>query len=251
MPPSGQEIKPDDLPTADTGFHTTRWTLVLDAREEHAPSKEAFGKLYLKYQYPIYAFIRRCGSTPHEAEDLVQEFFYRVLQRDWLANVHPAKGKFRSFLLICVKNFLSNERDKVLAKRRGGGYQIVPLQSQDAETRYSLEPVDSASPDVVFERQWVFELLQQTIDMLRLEYVQANRLDWFEEMQGFLPGGQETVTRAEIAQKWGLSANAVDVAIHRLRQRFGALLRQGVAETVSSDSEVEEEIRHLMSVLSK
>ena len=251
MPQSLQEPQPDDLSNAGTGFHTTHWTLVLNAREAHPASKEALGKLYLKYWYPIYAFIRRYGSTPHEAEDLTQEFFYRVLQRDWLANVHPAKGKFRSFLLICVKNFLSNERDKVLAKRRGGGYQIVPLLSQDAETRYSLEVADPASPDVMFERQWVFELLQQTIEMLRLEYSQANRLDWFEEMQGFLPGGQEVLSRAEIAQKWGLSANAVDVAIHRLRQRFGVLLRQKVAETVSSDSEVEEEIRHLMSVLSK
>ncbi len=251
MPPSRPETKPDDLPTAATGFHTTHWTLVLNARDAETESQEALGKLYLKYWYPIYAFIRRHGSTPHEAEDLTQEFFYRVLQRDWLANVHPAKGKFRSFLLVCVKNFLSNERDKVLAKRRGGGQQLVALASKDAETRYSFEPADPASPDVLFERQWVFELLQQTLELLRQEFAQLNKLDSFEAMQGFLPGGQETISRAEIAQKKGLSANAVDVAIHRLRQRFGALLRQRVAETVSSNSEVDEEIRHLMSVLGK
>jgi RNA polymerase sigma-70 factor (ECF subfamily) len=224
--------------------------MVLAARDGNASAQEALARLCSSYWYPVYAFIRRNGSTPHEAEDLTQEFFYRVLQRDWLADVQPAAGKFRSFVLACVKNLLSNERDKVLAQRRGGGRCIVPLESENAETRYSFEPVDPITPDVLFERRWVFELMEQAIGALRAEYARTNRLDWFEELQGFLPCGRETASRTDIAKKRRITDNAVDVAIHRLRQRFGALLRQKVAETVSSESEVDEEIRHLMSVLS-
>jgi RNA polymerase sigma factor (sigma-70 family) len=250
MPPGPRYSSRDDLPTAAIGFHTTHWTVVLAARDGNASAQDALANLCSSYWYPVYAFIRRNGSTPHEAEDLTQEFFCRVLQRDWLSNVQPSGGKFRSFLLACVKNFLSNERDKVLAQKRGGGRCLIPLESENAETRYSFEPADPITPEVLFERRWVFELIEQAIGALRAEYARTNRLDWFEELQGFLPGGRETMSRADIAQKRGMTANAADVAIHRLRQRFGALLRLKVAETVSSESEVDEEIRHLMSVLS-
>lgn len=254
MAPSPPDPGRDDLPTvAASGFHTTHWSVVLAARETNAASAsaDAVASLYAKYWYPIYAFIRRKGATSHEAEDLTQEFFCRVSQRNWLENVHPAKGKFRSFLLVCVKHFLANERDKALAQRRGGGYHLVPLEREDAETRYPLEPADPLTPETLFERRWVYELLQKTIHDLRLEYAQSNRLDLFDELQCFLPGGKEGSSRAEVAQKRGLSANAIDVAIHRLRQRFGILLREKVAETVSSEAEVDDEIRYLMSILSQ
>jgi RNA polymerase sigma-70 factor (ECF subfamily) len=240
----------NEVPTAAIGFHTTHWTMVLSARNGNGSGTDALANLCSSYWYPIYAFIRRTGSSPHEAEDLTQEFFARILQRDWLANVHPAGGKFRSYLLACVKNLLSNERDKILAQRRGGGVCPIPLEGEDAETRYVIEPPDPVTPDVLFERRWVFELLEHTLEVLRKEYAQTNRLDWFDELEGYLPGGKEIISRAELALKRGVSANAIDVAIHRLRQRFGAILRQKIAETVSSDAEVDEEIRHLMSVLS-
>ena len=239
------------LPSVDQGFHTTHWTIVFAAKNETASAQEALASLCARYWYPIYAYIRRTGATPHEAEDLTQGFFCRLLQYDWLAKVHPAGGKFRSFLLACVKNFLANERDKVLAQRRGGGVRPLPLECEEAETRYMFEPADPTTPELLFERQWVFELLQQTVRTLREEYTASNRRELFEDLQGFLPGGEEKASRAQIAEKRGLSANALDVAIHRLRQHFGSLLRQRVAETVSSDSEVDAEIRHLMSVLSK
>jgi RNA polymerase sigma-70 factor (ECF subfamily) len=247
--PAG-DSKRDDLPTAGIGFQTTHWTMVLTAREGKAAAEDALASLCSKYWYPIYAFIRRSGASPHEAEDLTQEFFYRILQRDWLANVHRDGGKFRSFLLVCVKNFLANERDKILAQRRGAGHAPLPLERDGAETRYVFEPADPITPDLLYERQWVFELLERTVEALREEYAHTNRLDWFEELRGFLPGGKETMSRAELAQKRGLTANAVDVAIHRLRHRFGAVLRQKVAETVSSEAEVDGEIRYLMSILS-
>jgi len=250
MPANFQNSKRGDLPTAAMGFHTTHWTVVLAAQDGNASAHQALSNLCSNYWYPIYAFIRRNGASPHEAEDLTQEFFFRILQRDWLANVDPARGKFRSFLMVCVKNFLSKERDKALAQRRGGGLSLIPLERDDAEMRYKLEPADPITPEVLFERRWVLELLSWTIEALRQEYARTSRLDWFEELQGFLPGGKETLSRAELANKRGMNANAIDVAIHRLRQRFRALLRQKVAETVSSESAVDEEIRHLMSVLS-
>jgi len=240
----------DDVPTAAVGFHTTHWTVLIAAQQERTSDGEALAKLCSSYWHPVYAFIRRTGASPHEAEDLTQEFFYRILQRDWLADVHPAGGKFRSYVLVCVKNFLSNERDKVMAQRRGGGRNPLPLERQDAETRYLFEPPDPLTPEVVFERRWVYQMLERTLEALRQEYARTNRLDWFEDLQGFLPGGREVASRPELAQKRGVSANAIDVAIHRLRQRFGVLLRAIVAETVASEQEVDDEIRHLMSVLS-
>src|SRR5690348_7891293 len=134
----------DCAPATAVGFHTTHWTMVMTARDKDgAEAQEALAQLCSTYWYPIYAFVRRQGSSPHDAEDLTQEFFHRFLERNALTNVHPAGGKFRSFLLACFKNFLANERERAQAQRRGGGRALIPLDGTDAETRYSLEPVDN------------------------------------------------------------------------------------------------------------
>jgi len=232
------------------GFHTTHWTMVLSAREQQGTvAREALARLCSIYWYPLYAFIRRQGSSPHEAEDITQEFFFRFLERNALGNVDRAAGKFRSFLLVCLKNFLANERDRAQAQRRGGGHAVVSLDCDEAETRYSLEPADHRTPEVVFERRWAFAVLERTMIEVRREYAAGRKGDLFEALQGFLPNGQGNYSRAELAAKRGVSAGAIDVAIHRLRQRFGALLREQVAQTVSSESEIEEEIRYLISVM--
>jgi sigma-70-like protein len=197
----------------------------------------------------LYAFIRRQGTSPHEAEDLTQEFFVRFLERNRLTNVQPAAGKFRSFLLACLKNFLANERERGNAQRRGGGQPITHLDISEAETRYSQEPADNLTPDRVFERRWAFAVLERTMSELRREYPDGEKREQFEELQGFLPCGVGNASRAELAAKRAVSVGAIDVAVHRLRQRFGALLREQVAQTVSSEAEVEEEIRYLISVL--
>jgi RNA polymerase sigma factor (sigma-70 family) len=234
------------------GFHATHWTMVLAARDqEGADAREALAGLCSTYWCPIYAFIRRQGSPPHEAEDLTQELFFRFLERHALGNLRPEAGKFSSFLLACLNNFLSNERDRAHAQRRGGGQPPVSLDGADAETRYSLEPADHLTPEALFERRWAFAVLERTMAELRREHSSDERRQQFEELQGFLPGSQETLSRAELAAKRGVSVGAIDVAVHRLRQRFGALLREQVAQTVSSDTEVEEEIRYLISVLGK
>jgi DNA-directed RNA polymerase specialized sigma24 family protein len=232
-------------------FHTTHWTVVMAARhqDDGTAAREALASLCSTYWYPLYVFIRRQGSSPHEAEDLTQEFFYRFLERHGLVNVQPAAGKFRSFLLACLKHFLANERERAQAQRRGGGHPLVPLEGGDAETRYLLEPADPVTPEVLFERRWAFAVLGRTLEELRLEYVRGEKAKLFEELQGFLPGGEGRASRAELAAKRGVSAGAIDVAVHRLRQRFGAILREQVAQTVSSEAEVEGEIRYLISVL--
>ena len=238
-------------PTPAMGFHTTHWTVVLAAREKDgAGAREALASLCANYWYPLYAFIRRLGSSPHEAEDLTQSFFCHFLEKNPLVNVRPSAGKFRSFLLICLKNFLANERERANAQRRGGGQPLIPLDSRDAETRFSLEPADNRTPEAVFERRWAFAVIERTMTELRREYAGGGKSDLFESLQGFLPCGQGSVSRAELAAKRGVTVGAIDVAVHRLRQRFGALLREQVAHTVSSETEVEDEIRHLIAVLS-
>jgi RNA polymerase sigma-70 factor (ECF subfamily) len=224
--------------------------VVLTAREKDgAAAQEALASLCSTYWYPLYAFIRRRGSTPHEAEDLTQGFFFRFLERHSLGSVQPAAGKFRSFLLACLKNFLGNERERAQAQRRGGGQSLVPLSGSDAETRYALEPADPRTPEAVFDRRWAFAVLEQTMTELRREYITAGKSDLFEALQGFLPGGLGDASRTDVAAKRSVSVGAIDVAVHRLRQRFGVRLREQVAQTVSSEAEVEEEIRYLISMI--
>ena len=232
------------------GFHTTHWTIVLAATgEDGTKMREALASLCATYWYPLYAFIRRQGSGPHEAEDLTQGFFCHFLERDALARVNPAAGKFRSFLLACLKNFLANERERARAQRRGGGSALLPLDTGDAETRYLLEPADPKTPEAIFERRWAFAVLERTMAELRRECSTEQKRQQLEDLEGLLPGGQPSVSRAELAAKRGVSLGAIDVAVHRLRQRFGALLREQVAKTVSSEAEVQEELRYLISVL--
>jgi DNA-directed RNA polymerase specialized sigma24 family protein len=201
------------------------------------------------YWYPLYAFIRRQGASPAEAEDLTQEFFFRFLERNALGHVQPAAGKFRSFLLACLKHFLANERERAQAQRRGGGRPVISLDGIDPETRFSLEPTDAMTPETLFERRWAFAVLERTLADLKREYCAGEKGDLFDALQGFLPSGEGSVSRAELAAKRGVSVGAIDVAVHRLRQRFGALLREQVARTVSSEAEVKGEIRHLIAVL--
>src|SRR5215469_476271 len=249
FPVSGAD---SDLPQASRAFHTTHWSVVLAAREEEGTvAREALASLCTAYWYPLYGFVRGRGFSAQDAEDLTQEFFRRFLEKNSLRNVSPAGGKFRSFLLTCLKNFLVNEWERAHAQRRGGGQSPIPLDCEEGETRLSLEPADQVTPEALFERRWALAVLEHTMKALREEYVAKGKSDVFEELSGFLPGGRGSESRAELAAKRGISVGAVDVAVHRLRQRFGALLREQVAHTVASESEVDEEIRYLMTVLGR
>lgn len=222
------------------------------AREQDATAgREALAQLCSGYWYPLYGFVRGRGYGPEDAEDLTQEFFRRFLEKNSLLNVSPQGGKFRSYLLTCLKHFLINERERAQAKRRGGGQALIPLDAGEAETRFSLEPVEHSTPETLFEKRWALAVLEQTIQALAAEYAAKNKNETFKDLKEFLPGGHGGASRAELAAKHGISVGAVDVAVHRLRQRFGVLLRDQVARTVSSQAEVDEEIRYLMSVLGK
>jgi len=240
-----------EFSTTGTGFRTTHWTLVLTAARADAgtAARDALARLCSAYWYPLYAFCRRQGRPPHDAEDLTQEFFARLLAKHGLASVRPEHGRFRCFLLASLKNFLANERERAKAQRRGGGRPLLSLGGAEAQTRYALEPPDSLMPEKVFERRWAFAVLERTMSALRRECATEGKSELFEQLEGFLPGGQASASRAELAGKRGVSVGAIDVAIHRSRQRFGGLLREQVLETVSSEAEVKEEIRQLISVL--
>lgn len=231
-------------------FQTTHWSVILTARDQDGTAaQEALASLCSSYWYPLYAFVRRYGHGPQDAEDLTQEFFYRFLDRNWLGSVRPTEGKFRSFLLACLKHFLAKERQRANAQRRGSGRAAIPLDGKAAETRYLSEPPDKVTPEVLFERHWALAVLERTFGLLQQEYVRRGKGELFEGLKGFLPAGQDSTPRLELADRYGMSANALDVAIHRLRQRFGALLREELAQTVSSPAEAEEELRHLIAVL--
>ncbi|HWY74834.1 MAG TPA: sigma-70 family RNA polymerase sigma factor [Verrucomicrobiae bacterium] len=244
---------PFDAATRQGQFTPTHWSVVMAARqqEDSDASMAALARLCSTYWRPLYAFIRRQGMPPHEAEDMTQGFFEHFLERDALRNVSPAAGKFRSFLLACLKHFLANQRERAQAQRRGGGQRLISLDGSSGETQYLLEPADTLSPDALFERRWAFAVLEQALSRLREEYVCRNQGELFEALKGFLPGGEGELSRPEVATRQGISAGALDVAIHRLRQRFGTCLRVEVSQTVSSNEQVDEELRHLISVLGR
>lgn len=226
--------------------------MVLAAREkDDTVGREAMAGLCRTYWYPIYAFVRRQGTKPHEAEDLTQEFFHRFLERNSIQRVQPAAGRFRSFLLACLKNFLANERERAQAQRRGGGRPVIALDGADADTRYAREAADHRTPEAEFERRWAFAVLERTMTLLSREHSHGGKRELFESLQSFLPGGRDGLSKADVAARRGVSVSAIDVAIHRLRRRFGVLLRDQVAQTVTSEAEVEEEIRYLISVIGR
>jgi len=231
-------------------FAATRWSVVVAAgnwRGESA-ARRAMGELSQIYWFPLYAYLRGKGNSPPQAEDLVQGFFLRLLEKDALASVDPAKGKFRSFLLASLKNYLANEWDKSQAQKRGGGKQVLALDALDAEARYASEPVDQMTPDRIFERRWALAVLEQVLNRLRQEYTQRGQGPIFAALEQVLVGGQDA-SYAQIAEKLGMTEGAVKVAGHRLRRRYRQLLREEISQTVAQPELVDEEIRQLLASL--
>lgn len=242
-----------DEPSTSPGhdhFVTTHWSVVLTARDmDSSRAEAALERLCKAYWYPLYAFVRRRGYSPHDAQDLTQEYFARLLSRDFLARVGREKGKFRAFLLASMKHFLANEWDRAQAAKRGGGIKVLSLDDSAAESRYALEPPDTASADKLFERRWATTLLDQVIGRLREEHVREGKQEAFEALKGALTGSGKAAPYAEAARRLGLTEGAVKVAVHRLRARYRELLRAEIAQTVASPDQVEDEIRHLFNVL--
>ena len=244
-----------DKPTNDSAkpcdyFATTHWSIVLTAqRSDTTRAQAALSKLCQTYWYPLYAFVRRQGHGPEDAQDLTQDFFARLLAKNYLAEVVREKGKFRSFLLAALKHFLANEWDRTQAAKRGGGQVFISLNDAEAESRYRLEPADEMSADRIFERRWAMTLLEQVLSRLRREHIQAGKVELYEQLKACLPGARDSAPYAELAARLKMTEGAIKVAVHRLRQRYRELLRDEIAQTVSGPAEVEEELRHLFSVL--
>ena len=226
--------------------------MVLNAgRTDSSRALAALEKLCQSYWYPLYAYVRRRGHSPEDAEDLTQEFFARLLQHNWVAMADQSKGRFRSFLLMVLNRFLANEWDKVRAQKRGGGVRAVPLQLNTAETRYTREPATTTTPEDVFERQWAVTLLDQVLASLGDEYREAGKAALFDALKPCLIGRSESQPYQELAASLGMSEAAVKVAVHRLRERYRAGLKDEVAHTVATPSEVDSELRHLFRVLAR
>lgn len=231
-------------------FATTSWTQVLAAREApSSESRQALEGLCRVYWYPLYAFVRRQGNGPEESRDLTQGYFAQLLEKGYLEDFDPALGRFRVFLKASIKNFLSKERDKAHAWKRGGHTQIVSLNADEVEGRYRYEPVERLTPEEIFERRWSLTILERVLEKLRKELEDADRGREFETLKGYLTGEEVKVPYREAAEELGSSETAVRTSVHRLRQRFGSLLRQEIADTVAAPGEVEGEMRHLLQVL--
>ncbi|MDB6027981.1 MAG: hypothetical protein JWM68_4204 [Verrucomicrobiales bacterium] len=231
-------------------FVTTHWSVVLSARDKD-PSKsvEALEKLCRTYWYPLYAFARRQGQSPADAEDLTQEFFARLLQKDYLQAAAQEKGRFRTFLLVAFKRFLANEWDRFRAQKRGGGAVHVSLETENAEERYGIEAVEGVNADRVFERRWALTLLERTMNRLRNEFVSASKAEEFERLKSSLTVQHAGISYADIARDLRINEGAARVAVHRLRKRYRDIFRDEIAQTVSSPEEIDAEIQYLLSIL--
>lgn len=238
------------MPVDPRGFATTRWSLIVAARGPDAPrAHEAISHLCEAYWYPLYAYIRRRGHSGDDAHDLTQEFFARLLERDFFGAADPAKGRFRAFLLASCKHFLANEHDHAVAQKRGGGRPVASLHPGNAESRYGREPSHDATAEKLFERRWAVTLLDRVLARLREEFAARGKETQFDRLRVFLVGDQNQATQGAAAAELGMSAGAVKVAVHRMRLRYRELLREEIGHTVEGPEQIDEEIRDLFAAL--
>lgn len=238
------------MSTSGHRFATTHWSVVLAAgHATDTNASEALEQLCCCYWYPIYAYIRRHGYSPQDAEDLTQEFFARLLARNDLARADPHKGRFRSFLLGAVNHLLCDERDRSLRLKRGGGQRPISFDEGAAEDRYRLEPADAHTPERVFERAWVTTLLDGAARRLRDEYLAKGKAELYEHLTHFRQDAPGHQNYAELGARLGLSESAVKSAVWRFRRRHHQLVREEIAQTVADPAHIDDEIRYLLHVL--
>lgn len=236
--------------SAPARFRTTHWSLVVAAGADSTPEgRAALESLCGTYWDPLYAFARRSGADREAARDLVQGFFAELLEKDRLRQADRERGRFRTFLIAAFRHHWSHERDRARALKRGGGRAALPLDFDTGEDRYLREPSDGRTPDRVFERRWALTVLDAAVARLRDEHDAAGRLDLFDALRGTIAAGGADTPWADVGARLGMTEGAVKVAAHRLRRRYREVLRETVAGTVATPSEVDDEIRHLMDAL--
>jgi DNA-directed RNA polymerase specialized sigma24 family protein len=240
-----------ERPDLGMRFPTTSWTMISAAGGVANGSRQALNDLCAAYWPPVYAFIRRKGHSPDEAEELTQEFFARILERGGLAAADRQRGKFRSFLLASVSNYLANEWDRATARKRGSGIPALSLDVTVGEERLHREPCDQLTPEALFERQWALTLLSRVLDRLREEQTVKGQPVLFARLQGFLTGDQERGCYESVALDLKMSEGSARIAVHRLRRRYGELVREEIMALVNDPGEVEAEIRYLLDALGR
>jgi RNA polymerase sigma factor (sigma-70 family) len=232
-------------------FVTTHWSVVLAAKDIASPDcAKALEMLCQTYWYPLYAFVRSSGYSVHDAQDLTQEFFARLLAKDYLRVVEPEKGRFRTFLKMALKRFLAHEWQRSWASKRGGGHIHLPFETALGEARFQEERADSLTPDRVYDRQWALTLLGETLGRLECEYNATGKIVELRHLKPHLTAERRTIPYAEIAAALKTTEGAVRVDLHRLRRRFREVFREVIAQTISAPQEIDPEVRYVLEVLS-
>ena len=246
---------PETTPSAESSGHfflKTHWSVVWNARQKDSPdSAEARERLCQTYWSPLYQYLRRAGYRQHDAQDLTQEFLSRFLHREWLEHLKDQRGKFRSFLLTFLKNFLRDEHDRASAQKRGGGKELISVDAYEAEEREFVGPVDGLTADQIYERRWAEAVLRKAMEQLRAEYAANGKMALFDQLKDVQPGEHGERSYAQIGAGLGMTEQAVKNAALRFRRRYAQLLREEIAQTVLEPDEVNEELQHLMQVFAR
>ncbi len=233
-------------PVDRESFQTTHWSMILLARDRDVSHcRDAMHELCRRYWFPLYAFARRRGYESNQAQDLIQAFFLRVLEKDVLSRADRDRGRFRNFLLASLKHFLANEAAKAASLRRGGQHPSVSLDFRDAEGRLANEAIDHLTADAHYHRQWALQVLQRTLEQLGREFAEEGKSDLFDALGPYLAADRERLPYAEMGAKLGMTADAVKVTVHRMRRRYRRRLQAEIADTIASPEEIEEEIQDL------
>ncbi len=245
--------EPNSEPQTHRGvFATTHWSVVLAAGGPDTPqSQAALEQLCRTYWYPLYAYVRRRGYSPEDAQDLTQEFFARLLAKQWVGMADPGRGRFRSFLLSALNHFLANEWNRANAAKRGGGQPHFSLDTASAEMLYAQELGRELNVQEIYERNWALRFLEQVRSRLRQEYAAEGKGDRFELWEQFLPGRESPLGYAEAAARLGVPEGTLKSDVHRLKRRYGELLREEIAHTVAAPEEIDDELRYLVAVLGR
>jgi len=238
-----------DTEDGAVAFTTTHWSVVLTTQGESTAAREALEKLCRTYWRPIFAFLRRQGIPPEQAEDITQGFFAQLLERRSLDAVRKEKGRLRSYLLGGLKLFLADDQRRAMAVKRGKGQRLIPLEELRADDRIEMEPADPMTAEMIYERRWALTVLERVLSRLKDEYRAAGNATVFDALKELLPDEPGSPSQAEIAAQLGMTENAVRQAFYRFRQRYQSLLREEIAHTVATPGDIEDELRHLIAVL--
>ena len=230
-------------------FATTHWSVVLEAQGESPAAQDALEELCRTYWRPVYAFLRRQGVGPEEAEDITQGFFAQLLERRKFSALRKEKGRLRSFLLGALKYFLADERRRAMAIKRGKGQRLIPLERLRVDERIEMEPSDPVTAEMIYERRWALTVLEHVLSRLKDEYRAAGNATLFDSLKQLLPDEPGSPSQADIAARLGMTENAIRQAFYRFRQRYQSLLREEIAHTVATPGDIEDELRHLIAVL--